>query len=212
MKLYGPLEVAQIEWFLNSGKPAASNYPYRVIWVTDQKVAQVSDGTNWVNLGGGGGGGGLEWLEDANAPIASIANNIQVFSFAATLGQSLYALLKVPNAYAGGTQIRLRLDFYSPDSSGDALMQTVATLVRQGTDLISSTTNQRTSTNSAVTLSGGTVNIPQAVTLDLTSSTGTINSVAVAAGDYIKIQLTRGTDTATSDLQVPKSGADVTFT
>lgn len=46
-KIYGALESAQIEWFTNAGKPAASNYPYRVIYVTDLKQIQISDGTNW---------------------------------------------------------------------------------------------------------------------------------------------------------------------
>lgn len=48
MKVYGPLEVAQLEWFTNAGKPAAANYPFRVIYVTDRKQIQVSDGTNWI--------------------------------------------------------------------------------------------------------------------------------------------------------------------
>lgn len=47
MKVYGALEAAQIEWFTNAGKPAASSYPFRVIYVTDLKQIQVSDGTNW---------------------------------------------------------------------------------------------------------------------------------------------------------------------
>lgn len=47
MKVLGALESAQIEWFTNAGKPAASSYPYRVIYVTDLKQIQVSDGTNW---------------------------------------------------------------------------------------------------------------------------------------------------------------------
>ncbi len=47
MKVYGALEVAQLEWFTNAGKPAASSYPYRAIYVSDLKQIQVSDGTNW---------------------------------------------------------------------------------------------------------------------------------------------------------------------
>lgn len=47
MKVLGALESAQIEWFTDAGKPAASSYPYRVIYVTDLKQIQVSDGTNW---------------------------------------------------------------------------------------------------------------------------------------------------------------------
>ena len=88
-------------------------------------------------------------------------------------------------------------------------MQTVATLIRKGTDAVTSTTNQRTCTNSAVTLSAGTVNVPQELALDLTSSTGQINGVAVSPGDLIIVKLTRGTDTATSDLRAIVYGAEV---
>lgn len=49
MKVYGALEVAQLEWFTDAGKPAASSYAYRVIWVTDKKEIQVSDGSNWIS-------------------------------------------------------------------------------------------------------------------------------------------------------------------
>jgi hypothetical protein len=50
MKVYGALEVAQLEWFTNAGKPAAASFPYRAIWVTDLKQVQVSDGGNWVAM------------------------------------------------------------------------------------------------------------------------------------------------------------------
>lgn len=47
MKVYGKLEVAQLEWFTDATKPAASSYPYRIIFVTDLVQIQISDGTNW---------------------------------------------------------------------------------------------------------------------------------------------------------------------
>lgn len=159
---------------------------------------------------GGGGGGSLQWIESANAPSPSVdvAFN-RVYAYQAGESQSLYAIVKVPHQY-GGAQIKMYLTFYSSASSGTGLMQSIATLIRPGTDAFSSTTNQRTSTNSAVSLSGGTVNIPQQVTLDLTDSTGKINGVSVSADNYIYVKLTRGSDTATADLQVPAYGAEVT--
>lgn len=47
-KIYGALEVAQLEWFTDAGKPAPASYIYRVIYVSDLKQVQVSDGTNWI--------------------------------------------------------------------------------------------------------------------------------------------------------------------
>lgn len=159
---------------------------------------------------GGGGGGSLKWVEAANAPAPSFdsANN-EVYQYSSGLGQSLYALVKVPHQY-GGAQIKMYLTFYSPDSSGTALMQSVATLIRPGVDAYTSTTNQRTSTNSAISLGAGTVNIPQQVVLDLTDSSGKINGVTVSPDYLIYVQLTRGSDTAPSALNALVYGAEVT--
>lgn len=142
----------------------------------------------------------LEWRESASSTPTPITEyGISVYGYAAKLGQAVVAVLQVPSTYVAGSPIKLVNRVYSPDSSGTLQFQTVSTLIRSGTDAISSTTNQRTSTNSAITLSAGTVNIPQAVTYDITDTTGHINAVSVSAGDLIIINLKRGTsDTATS--------------
>lgn len=55
MKVQGALEVAQLEWFLNASKPAATGAnTYRVIYVTDLKQVQISDGANWQAMAGVG--------------------------------------------------------------------------------------------------------------------------------------------------------------
>jgi hypothetical protein len=146
---------------------------------------------------GGGGGSSIEWIELADAPIYSIDDNIGGFDFEATLTQYLYAKVKLASSYTGG-QVSIKSLFYSPGNSGNILLQTLATLNRTAVDAVTSTTNQRTSTNAAVALGAGTVNENQAVTFDITDSSGQINSVAAAAGDTIFVRLTRGTDTATA--------------
>lgn len=160
---------------------------------------------------GGGGGGSLIWIENENAPTTTIINNVLHYVFAAGLSQSLYALITLPSAYVAGVQVFLKVKFNSADTSGTALMQTVSTLIRDS-DVVTSTTNQRTSTNSAVTLSGSTQNKNSTVSFDITSSIGEINSVALAAGHQVMVRLTRGTDTATGVLNVPVYGAEVITT
>lgn len=165
---------------------------------------------------GGGGGGSIVFEESANAPIKDVdaTTGLGIYSFEASLGQSLYTALRVPSSFSAGTQILLNILVYSADTSGDILIQSVATLIRPETDQITSTTNQRTSTNSAVTLSSGTQNEPQAISLDLTDSSGNINSVQVTAGDIILVQITRdngGTDTATGDLEFIIQSAEGVF-
>ncbi len=162
-----------------------------------------------VGSGGGGGGTAIKWEEGSDAPLFAFENEIGIYAFGQSLGQDLYSVIKVPNSYQPGTQLNLRMTYYSGDTTGTTLIQSVSTLIRTGTDPITSTTNQRTSTNVEVTLGAGTVNEPQAVAMDLTDSNGLINAVTVTAGDILKVRLTRGTDTSTMDIKVPVYGAEV---
>lgn len=161
--------------------------------------------------GGGGGGGSLQWVEGVNSPEVIQEYGNEVYLFDATLGQQLTTAVKVPSSYNSGSQIRMRSMGYSSSTSGTLLFQTIATLIRVGTDAISSTTNQRTSTNTAITLSAGTNNIPQSITFDLSSSLGQINSVAVSAGDLILVKLIRGTDTSTASARAMVFASETTF-
>lgn len=156
----------------------------------------------------------LNWVEDTDSPTPIVENSIQAYSFisASATSQKLYALIRVPSNYVAGNPINLKLTFYSTGNSSTVTLRSLSTLIRTGTDLITSTTNQRTSTNTGVTLTAGSVSIPQAVTLDLTDTTGKVNSVSVSAGDLIKIQLSRATGGSSSDVSIPVDGAEVTFT
>jgi hypothetical protein len=135
--------------------------------------------TAWTDVGSGGGGSAVFWLEDGATAIPAVDSSNRVYQFTAAFSQTVFALVRVPTSYLAGSQVRLRLTAYSADTSGTYLMQTVSTLIRTGTDLISSTTNQRTSTNAAITATGGNANRPQAIVFDLTSATGQINAVSV---------------------------------
>ncbi len=76
---------------------------------------------------------------------------------------------------------------------------------------MSSTTNQLVTTTT-ITLGAGTVSKPQAVSSALTGSTGLVNGVQAAAGDYLLVELSRdATDTATGEMKVPVYGIEITF-
>lgn len=196
------------EVYTDGTKPAAGNAG-RVVFLSDLQVFMGDNGASWASLGGGGGGGALQWVEDVESPTPLIENKLQVYSYGQGLAQKLYAMIRVPDSYTVGRQLKIKLGVYCGDSSGTALIQTVATLIRKGTDAVTSTTNQRTSSNTALTLSGGTVNVAQEIACDLSDASGAINSVAVAKGDFILVQLTRGTDTATGDVKAMVYGAEV---
>lgn len=200
----------RFESFTDAGKPSVGNAG-RTIWVSDQTVLKVDTGTQWIPVGSGGGSGSLIWVEDGLVASPQVENNMQVYLFGAGLGQELYTVIRVPQSYVAGSQVRLRLLSYSPATAGDLLLQTISTLIRPGTDNVNTSANQRTSTNAAIALSGATVDIPQAIVFDLTDATGNINSIPVAAGNLIKVRLTRGTDTSTEDARALVFGAEVTF-
>lgn len=154
------------------------------------------------------------WTEDGNSPTPALdAVQNRVYNYQTTLAQNLYTVVRVPNSYVPGTQIKMLLAWYANNTNtGNVLMQTVATLIRPGTDTFSTTTNQRTSTNATVV--NPTANVLQATTLDLTDATGNINAVAVSAGHLILISLNRATPTGTdilNDVSVMVNGTEVVF-
>lgn len=207
--------VAQIsarqENYLFANLPAFGN-PGRLAFATDVNTLFVDNGAAWTSIGGGGGGSSLNWIEDGNSPTPAVdAAHVRVFQFQSGLSQGVYAVVKIPSGYVSGKQIKMTMAMYSPDSSGTALLSTQSTLIRPGTDVFSSTANQLTSTNTAIALGAGTVNIPQNVIFDLTDSTGKVNGVTVAANHYLIVQLFRGTDTGTSDLSALVYDCELTF-
>ena len=171
------------------------------------KVKSVAISTS--GGGGGGGGGALQWVEDALSPILEVENNSRVRKYVAGDTQYLYTFFKVPTSYITGQKVTMKMLYYSPDVTGTVLLTSEATLLRPGSTAIDSTTNQRTSTNTAASLSA-TANRIETVDLDLTDTSGQINGVGVQGGDLIKVRLTRGTDTATSDVRALADAAEVT--
>lgn len=159
----------------------------------------------------GGGGSALIWRELALAPVLSYENNFAVYLYEWSLVQDLYTAVKVPSSYQLGSPIKIRILIYSPDSSGSILIRAQSTLIRAEVDPVDSTTNQRTTTNSAINLSAGTVNEPQRVDLDISATNGEINSVPISPGDIILCRLYRDTDTSTSDIRFLVESSEVSF-
>ena len=107
----------------------------------------------------------------------------------------------MPETYSAGSQIKLFLHRYSTDTTNTVLLAANTYLVRTGTDAMDSVVNAHPSANAATALPG-TAKIPQKIEIPLTSLTGTVNGVAVSAGDLLRIELSRGTDTSTIECRV----------
>lgn len=159
---------------------------------------------------GGGGGAGAEWWPNAGlAPVDTEEYGQLVYNYGSGLTQKLTIWLKVPTSYLAGRQVNMKISQYSPSAANTMLLTSVATLIRKGTDAMDSVTNQRTSTNTALT---NTVakQLRESV-LDLSSATGQVNGVAISPGDVVKVELSRGTDTDTADVRFVPSATEVLF-
>jgi hypothetical protein len=204
-KIYGQLEKAQLE---NVGADPSAGYPGRVFFNTVTKKAKLDDGVIVKELGGGGGGMSILWRNDSElAAIEETIYGIFCYGFSPGETQKVESVLKVPDSYTAGGQIRAKGKVFAKASGGNILLQTTATLVRNGVDILSSTTNQRVSTNSAQAIATGY--LEYIVEFDLTSTIGEINSVAVGANDSIKIAISRSTDTSTEIAYIAPSSIEI---
>ena len=176
-------------------------------------IANSTTPGDWKKASGGSGGGGsINFRAGVSAPGAGedIEFDQKVFKFTPAGGQKIFATIKVPAGYAPGSPISMKAEIYSPSVVDTILLQSVSSLIRTGVDAAGSTTNQRTSTNTALT-NTAPANRSREVVLDLTSSTGQINGVNVSAGDVIEVALQRGTDTDTADIRFRPDSIEVSF-
>lgn len=179
-----------------------------------QLVGGIANG-NWTTLntsGGGGGGGSLRWVEGASAPILSLESGLEVYAFTPALAQEIFTVVRVPTSYVAGNPITLKILWTCASTANNALLLAQATLIRSEVDDITSTTNQRTTTNSAITMAATNDLEPQKVSLDISSSIGEINAVAIAAGDLIKVRVYESSSTCADDIKLIPDASEVTFT
>lgn len=155
---------------------------------------------------------GAEWRADGpNAPEAAVENSDLVYQFSAGLNQNLTMYFKVPQGYTFGHQLLLYISYYTASTSGTVLFQATTTLVRQNVDPLSSPANSRASTNTAITNSVAVGNAARMCTIDLTSSTGTINATTILPGDLLLINLSRGTDTDSATVRMIPNSTEISF-
>lgn len=182
-----------------------------------QLQAGIANG-DWVEFGSGGSGGGglgpVNYFEgpNGNSPERGLLGSIETLSFARSLvvTQEIYCVLTVPLTYVTGTPMNLKVGVINISTSNTILLRAQATLVRP-TDDYDSVTNQRTTTNAAITMTGSTDKTVQTVTLDIASSTGQINAVNLVAGSKILVRIYRDTDTSDDSIHLVIGGEEVTY-
>lgn len=187
--------------------PAASRvrlYHKGGVW-----YSRESGGTITPIGSGAGGGSGAEWLGDA---FEATENGAKTKQFSQGGGQTETLWVKVPQGYLAGRQIFLFLNAYSPSAADQWKFQTVATLIRENQDAVTSVANQRTANSGDIV--NAVANRDREVFFDLTSATGQINGFAVSPGDRIKVELTRivpGGTEDTADIRMVPASTEVKF-
>jgi hypothetical protein len=161
--------------------------------------------------GGGGGGGSFNWREPPTGdapPVRESQDGELIYSYEPGQDNRLVAYLKVPDGHLSGSQLNMKLGYFTPSTANNVLWRTTTTLIRKGVDAISSTTNQHISTNTAQT-NVSPANAFREAAADLTDGSGQINSVTVNPGDLLRIELRRGTDTDTANVKLIPSSTEV---
>lgn len=198
---------AKVPSFTDAGKPAVGNAG-RMIFNTTFNALNVDNGSAWVAVGSGSGVGAfLNFYPDpGGSPIEVESGGLIYFEFADEESEILWAFLKVPSSYQAGQQLKLKMTVESDEAgSNQLIMRSQSYLVRQGTDAMASVANSHVDTAS---YSPGAVAATE-LELDLTDPSGDINSVAVSAGDIIKIAISKPTDTSTENIRMFKSLVEV---
>lgn len=149
------------------------------------------------------------------APVESYEFDNQVNLFVQGALQQLVAWVHVPSAYVAGTQIFMKFNCYTPDTTSTSKFkfQTTSYLSRAGLDAVTRADilYQSTTGDQSITT---TANLNTSVSLDITDATGKIGVNSVSANDLIKVVLgrvaTSGTD-STVDVRFVPTATQIIF-
>lgn len=163
-----------------------------------------------------GSGGGSSYLDlfapdDGTGAIETRVGYQKALTFGVGQAQKVVGVVKVPSSYVAGSQITMKLDGFTLDTTGTNLksLSYQASLVRDGTDPIGYTGNQFNGSINFVPQASGNVITTQ--TVQLTDSTGKINAVSVSPGDEIEILLQESGSLGTQDFSIRQRIMEVSF-
>jgi len=198
----GEAKGLRLENFTEGTKPSSSaQNPGRVLYCTDSAKAYIDTGVLLQELGSGSGGGasGLTWNNDDSGATGIVEYAQKVYLFAVGGTEYITATLKVPDSYQAGKQIQLEMFGYSLSTSNDFSFTLTSYLIKPDVSTADSVIDSGTSTLSKTNTVSKQV---RKLLFDVSDATGKINSVAIAAGDLIKISITRPVDTDTGDVRL----------
>lgn len=172
-------------------EPAPPSFGYERIFYKDgvMYVKHNSGLKEPLGSGGGGGGSGAEWLPSReNGAEPDYESGLKVFKFENGADQEIEMTYRVPSGYIAGRQVNMSMLEYSLNTSGNVKFELTCTLFKKGVTAINDASNQNVSAHEIVSTDAYK---NHEFSFNITSSTGTINTVPIAAGDFIKMKLKR---------------------
>jgi len=172
-----------------------------IVLINDSEAGGAIKKLKLANMigGGSGGGGAIIWLDGSISPLKGFENFSDIRLFDDSDLQTLILNILVPGSYTVGNQILLKnLMTYTDSTSGNILFRTTTYLTKVGED-ITSIANSHDSTNAEITVSASDT-VYSVGDIDLTDSSGEINSVAVATGDLLRVVLIRESSNETTSI------------
>lgn len=182
----------------HQGAPASPSAGYVKLYIKNNNKAYLKTSAGVESaLGGGGGAGSLLWEKNGVInPTSELTDGFRLECFANGDDQEIYALITVPESYEAGTQLKLLYGaFFCSATSGKVFFKAQTTLVRDASTVLGTYANTHTSTNTEVTVAGVANTLTAIGEIDLTNASGQINSVAIAAGDKLRVKLYRSNST-----------------
>ncbi len=126
-----------------------------------------------------------------NAPGVSYTDGVDLLDFDNANSQEIWALVKVPDDYVAGRQIKIKgLSYFCNVNSNNVLLKTITTLLESASSILGTYTNTHTSTNTEKTQTVSN-RLETVSEIDVSDAAGLINAVAVAPGDMLRIKLYR---------------------
>jgi len=161
-----------------------------------------------ITVQGGAGGGVIFYLPSSGGPLETFRGPVRMFDFDQAGGQVIYAKFPIPVSYKAGNQLKLTCGLYiTTATTNNVLFRTSTALIQPGTTVLPTTfaafTNKHTSSNVEKTVPGTPNTTDSIGDIDLTDAIGEINSVAVAPGDELLIELTRATSSESVTATAP---------
>lgn len=155
----------------------------------------IKDLVKFGSILGGGSAGSFIPIIGNIAPVEEFVSGMDLLGFSDN-NQEMYFNFKVPEGYVAGNLLALMggVFYCSNTTTGKVLMKAATTLLKKGNSNLTESTNVHISTNIEANVAAITNDMALIGNIDLTDSTGKINSVDVEAGDILKIRLYRDTD------------------